>query len=135
MKKILFVVNTMGRAGAEMALIELLYRLGGDGYELYLYVVMGQGELIGRIPSYVRLLNTDFDKESVLNDAGRRRMAWKVCRAFFRNGRLLAKAGFLIKNLITMIKNRKIQIDKLLWRVMSEGLAALPNPLTLRWHG
>ena len=73
MKKILFVVNTMGRAGAEMALIELLYRLGGDGYELYLYVVMGQGELIGRIPSYVRLLNTDFDKESVLNDAGRRR--------------------------------------------------------------
>ena len=60
-----------------MALIELLYRLGGDGYELYLYVVMGPPPPIGRIPSYGRLLNTDFDKESVLNDVGRRRMAWK----------------------------------------------------------
>lgn len=121
MKKILFVVNTMGRAGAEMALIELLYQLGGNDYELYLYVVMGQGELIDRVPPYVRLLNTDFDKESVLNDAGRRRMAWKVCRAFFCNGRLLAKAGFLVKNITVMIKNKNIQIDKLLWRVMSEG--------------
>lgn len=96
----------MGRAGAEMALIELLYQLGGNDYELYLYVVMGQGELIDRVPPYVRLLNTDFDKESVLNDAGRRRMAWKVCRAFFCNGRLLAKAGFLVKNITVMIKTK-----------------------------
>lgn len=121
MKKILFVINTMGHAGAETALIELLNRLDGCNYELFLYVVMGQGELISRVPPYVRLLNSDFDDRSVLTSAGRRRMVKTVCRAFFRNGRLTAKAGYLIKNMKIMLKNKTLQLDKLLWRVMSEG--------------
>ena len=36
MKKILFAVNTMGRAGAETALIELLNALHFPDYKLYL---------------------------------------------------------------------------------------------------
>ena len=48
MKKILFTVNTLGRAGAETALLELLRRLEGCGYEISLYVIMGQGEMVGR---------------------------------------------------------------------------------------
>ena len=31
MKKILFVINTLGRGGAETALLELLYTLEGQG--------------------------------------------------------------------------------------------------------
>ena len=53
MKKILFVINTLGRAGAEKALTELLKRLNDNKYEVYLYVIMGQGELIHDIPSHV----------------------------------------------------------------------------------
>ena len=46
MKKILFVINTLGRAGAETALLELLRRLDAEEYEISLYVLLGQGEMI-----------------------------------------------------------------------------------------
>ena len=56
-KKILFVINTLGGAGAEMALLELLEKLIKENektkdvqYEIFLYVLMGQGELIKRLP-------------------------------------------------------------------------------------
>ena len=56
-KKILFVINTLSRAGAEAALLELLAQLaaerGEDGqprYELSLFVLMNQGELVQQIP-------------------------------------------------------------------------------------
>lgn len=49
-KKILFVINTLGGAGAEMALLELLEKLEKENektkdvqYEISLYVLMGQG--------------------------------------------------------------------------------------------
>ena len=37
MKKILFVINTLGWAGAETALLELLRRLDAEEYEISLY--------------------------------------------------------------------------------------------------
>ena len=46
MKKILFVINTLGRAGAETALLELLNHLDTEKYEISLYVLLGQGEMI-----------------------------------------------------------------------------------------
>ena len=48
MKKILFVINTLGRAGAETALLELLRRLDAEEYEISLYVLLGQGEMISQ---------------------------------------------------------------------------------------
>ncbi len=121
MKKILFVINTLGRAGAEKALTELLKRLNDNKYEVYLYVIMGQGELIHDIPSHVRVLNSRYDDSSVLTAAGRHQMAKKVCGAFFRNGSLFKKTGLLIKNMIVMAKSRRFSADKLLWRILSEG--------------
>ena len=51
-KKILFVINTFSRAGAEMALLDLLRKMdesnresGKIQYDLSLFVLMGQGEL------------------------------------------------------------------------------------------
>ncbi len=121
MKKILFVINTMGCGGAEIALLELLNRLSGCEDEIFLYVIMGQGELIDSVPSNVRVLNSKYDKNSVLNGMGRRRMIGKVCRAFFRNGNIFSKIRFITTNMKVMIKERNVQEDKLLWRVMSEG--------------
>lgn len=43
MKKILFVINTLGWAGAETALLELLRRLDAEEYEISLYVLLGAG--------------------------------------------------------------------------------------------
>lgn len=121
MKKILFVVNTMGRAGAETALIELLNALHFPDYKLYLYVIMGQGEMIERLPSHVKLLNKRFSSQSVLTRKGKGVMARTICKAFFRNGGYGRKLGSVFRNAEEMKKNGKIQADKLLWRVLSDG--------------
>lgn len=121
MKKILFVINTMGQAGAETALLELLRKLEGCGCEIFLYVLMGQGEMIEQIPSYVRLLNTEFCSLSVLTKDGRCRMVKTVLKAFFKNGGYCKKLWYLAGILAVMIRERRIRISKLLWRIVSEG--------------
>ena len=116
MKKILFVVNTMGRAGAE-----LLNALKSPDVSLYLYVIMGQGEMIRRLPPHVVLLNKSFSSQSVLTRKGKRVMVKTICTAFFRNGRYGKKLSYILKNAAAMKKKGKIQIDKLLWRMLSDG--------------
>ena len=59
MKKVLFVINTLGGAGAEKALLELLKRFPEEQYEVSLYVLLDQGELVSQIPKHVKILNRD----------------------------------------------------------------------------
>ncbi len=119
-KRVLFVINTLGRAGAEMAMLELFNRLPGD-MEIDLYVLMGQGELAGRLPEKVRLLNRHFSECSVLSGRGRLHMAGTVCRALLARGTVLRLLPYLAGNLMEMVRRRRIQIDKLMWRVLSDG--------------
>ena len=44
-KKILFTINTMGQAGAEKAMIELMKVLDPSLYEIDLYVMIPRGEM------------------------------------------------------------------------------------------
>ena len=68
-KKILFVINTLSRAGAEMALLELLRKLDKeDTYELSLFVLMGQGEMIDQLPPGVHVVNERYIRTSVLEE-------------------------------------------------------------------
>lgn len=121
MKKILFVINTMGCGGAEKALLELLKRLDSREYKLYLYVLLEQGELIEKLPSYVTVLNRRYNNASVLDKKGRRILIKTVTKDFFRNGKCFYKLGLITKNLLQMIKGGRVQSDKLFWRVVSEG--------------
>ena len=43
MKKILFVINTMGYGGAERALLNLISALEKEQYEISVFVLTGQG--------------------------------------------------------------------------------------------
>ena len=92
MKKVLFVINTLGQAGAEKALLELMKHFSPDEYEVSLYVLLGQGELIHDLPRYVKVLNKDYSDASVLSCA-----------------------------LADGLRRKKLGIDKLLWRVMSDS--------------
>lgn len=121
MKKILFVINTMGRAGAEISFLNFLRKLEGKEYSIFLYVLMEQGEMIEEIPSYVQLLNPTFNLNSVLTKKGRKSLARMVLKAFFRNGECVAKLGHVIKNLFIMLKCGRIQVDKLFWWVAAKG--------------
>lgn len=121
MKRLLFVINTLGHAGAETALLELLRRLDPAEYEVYLYVLMGQGEMVRELPGYVKLLNTRYDDSSVLSSAGKRRLQGKVLRALFSRGTFLRLAPYMAAQLFGMLRRGRILPDKLLWRAMSDG--------------
>jgi glycosyltransferase involved in cell wall biosynthesis len=121
MKKILFVINTLGHAGAEVAMLELLRQLNSEEYEVSLYVIMAQGELVYKLPKHVKLLNQHYSDGSVLSKAGHRNMRKNVIHAFFHGGNILSKVGYILSNLAVMIKHHRIWPDKLLWRILSDG--------------
>lgn len=97
MKKVLFVINTLGGAGAEKALLELLKRFTPDRYEVDLYVLLEQGELISQVPDYVNILNRDYTAESVLSAEGKKELNRKVLRRLFIHRALLKNIPYLIK--------------------------------------
>lgn len=122
--RLLFVINTLGRAGAETALLELLRRLDPQRYEISLFVLTGQGEMADDLPPYVQLLNTRYDNSSVLSRAGKRKLLFGTVGCLLRRGVGLRLSGYLLENLLIMLKNRRFFSDKLVWRVWSDAAPA-----------
>lgn len=122
MKKILFVINTMSRAGAETALTELLRRvtLAGE-YQIDLLVMLPQGELFRVLPDGVRVLNRSYSSESVLSARGRRKTACLLFKKFFYHLTGFRLLPYFAANLAAQLKAKRLQPDKLLWRMVSEG--------------
>ena len=121
MKKVLFVINTLGGAGAEKALLELLKRFPKEQYEVSLYVLLDQGELIHQIPDYVKVLNREYSDASVLSKEGKKVLNKKIWKRLWTHGSIFRNLPFLVKNAFAMLKKGKINPDKLLWRVMSDS--------------
>ena len=121
MKKILFVINTMGTAGAEKALIELLKKTDRTKYELTLYVLTNQGELISSVPENVKLLNKNIDTTSVLEKNGRANLTKTCVKSLFDKCQFITKFPYMFRALTGMIKKGRIMPDKLLWRVLSDS--------------
>lgn len=121
MKKVLFVINTLGVAGAEKALLELLKKFTPDQFDVSLYVLMDQGELIHQIPEYVRILNKNYSDASVLSKEGKRVLNKTILKRLFRKNAIFRNISYLLKAFEKMRKNGKIYPDKLLWRVMSDS--------------
>lgn len=120
-KKVLFVINTLGHAGAEVAMLELLKALDKTKYDISLFVLMGQGELISRVPEHVKLLNKRYIEASVLSKKGKRHMMWTVIKLSLCRLTLIRRLPYLMKNLFRMIKNKNILPEKLLWRIIADG--------------
>ena len=125
-KKILFVINTLSRAGAEMALLELLRKLDKeDTYELSLFVLMAQGEMIDQLPPGVRVVNERYNRMSVLEEDGRKQMYRTIRHAAITHGNVLRLSGYMCRALGHMAKTKRLQPDKLLWRMLSDGAQRL----------
>lgn len=122
-KKILFVINTMGRAGAETALVELLRRIDKKEYSVYLYVLLGQGEMMNQIPEGVKLVNKKIDLNSVHDAEGRKHIAKKVAKAFVKDANIIKLLPYMASGGLDMLKKKQILPDKLLWRAISDGAA------------
>lgn len=103
MKKILFVINTLGLAGAEKALIELLRSIDPKKYRIDLFVLLNQGELIGEIPDYVNILNSDFDACPIHTAEGQRHLLGRSIKAVLL--RASSSDLFLIASTFTILWN------------------------------
>lgn len=121
MKKALFVINTLGHAGAETALLEVLRNMDPREYDVDLYVLTNQGELVHELPEHVKLLNKKYNSCSVLSREGKRALRGQVLHAMLSGGSILKCFPYLVRNFCVMLGKGKILPDKLLWRVMSEG--------------
>ena len=86
MKKILFVINTLGYGGAERAMLDLFPVLGSEKYEISLFVLTGQGELVHEVPEYVQLVNDKYNDASVLTGEGRKVLMKNVLKAGIGKG-------------------------------------------------
>lgn len=131
MKKVLFVINTLGRAGAETAMLELLRCIDPQACKISLYVLMNQGELVRDLPPYIYLLNQNYCDSSVLSVAGRLHLLMQVIRKMFHRKALARNFRYLCDQSFQMLKNGKIRWDKLLWRVVSDGSEVLQEEYDL----
>ncbi len=122
-QKLLFIINTMGRAGAETAFIELLKKLSStDRYELYMKAIIPCGELFDRVPEKVHILNKHVSNHSVLSKSGHIRIAAVVASAFFYHFTGFKLLGNMIKNIREQKRSgKKLQYDKMLWRLLADG--------------
>ena len=123
-QKILFLINTMGRAGAERCLINLLNSMDYDKCQVSFYAVIGMGELFGEVPAQVRILNEEPDPSSVFGRQGRRKlrklMVKRLCSRhnWFRYGKGIVKA------LVFQLKAGRVDGKKLLWKFLADTAAA-----------
>lgn len=121
MKKVLFVINTLGCAGAEKAMLELLKKFSPDEYEVSLYVLLGQGEMIHQIPKHVKILNKQYCDASVLSKEGKKVLHKQVCSRLLRKGSLIKNIPYVCVNLCQMLRKGKLYPDKLLWKIMADS--------------
>lgn len=124
MKKVLFVINTMGQAGAERAMLELIKAINQPELEISLFVLLNRGELFSEVPSFVRLLNKKPDKGSVLAHA-KPVLAKLTVKKAVRNASLMKNFLWICRNFSAQKKAGHIQPDKLLWKVISDGTKEL----------
>nr|MBP3597949.1 glycosyltransferase [Eubacterium sp.] len=125
MKKILFVINTLGCAGAENAMLEFMRNLNPEKYEVSLFVLMNQGEMIRQLPSHVKVLNVNLSDSSVLSKEGKAELNRYILRTMFQQGSVWKNLPYLLRNFFSMLGKGKILPDKLLWKVMSDGVAPM----------
>lgn len=121
MRKILVVINTLSRAGAETALMEFLHRLDPKENEVSLFVLTGLGEMRRELPESVKLLNRRFREYSVLSEEGRKSLLRLALRSMLARATLLRLLPYLVRNAVDMLRKGGLLPDKLMWRVLSDG--------------
>lgn len=122
-KKLLFINNTMGRAGAETALIELLRKLDDMGeFDISLYTIIPRGELFDSVPENVRILNHHVSSGSVQSTTGQAAILLRTLYSCFYRLTGFRMVPYIFRNIAVQKKSGHIQIDKVLWRLLAEGV-------------
>ena len=118
--KILFVINTMGLAGAEIAMTELMKALCGDN-EVYLYSLINRGEAFTLIPDSVKVLGPPPDPGCSFGPGALNTVTGALMRAAFARGGVFKNFGYLAANAIPQIKSDGLKPYKLCWKLLADG--------------
>ena len=121
MKQVLFVINTLGCAGAETAMIEMIRNMDPEKYKISVFVLLNQGEMIHRLPDTVTVLNKQFPDSSGLSREGKRELNRYLFSHLFQKGSIWKNLPYVLRGFFAMFRKGRILPDKLLWRVMSDA--------------
>ena len=103
-------------------MLNLIELLVVDGrFDISLYVLLEQGELISRLPKEVHLLNRSFSDTSVLDRSGSIRLGLTVLKKAFSHGALFKRLPYMTGCLSDMLRSNSFNVEKLLWQVVSDG--------------
>lgn len=119
-KKILFVINTMGRAGAEKCLLSMLKYMDTKKYDISLFSIINRGEMFSYVPEGIRVLNEEPCKESVLDGASKKALARYILKKGFKKGYFFKEAGYLWKMAAYQRKHGGLDFKKLFWKLLSD---------------
>lgn len=119
-KKILFVINTMGRAGAERCLLNMLNRLDREKYEVSLFSVINWGELFAEVPESVTVLNRQPQVRSVLDGRAKMALARWILKNGLLGGRFFKDAGYLLRLAAYQCVHGGLDFKKLFWKQLSD---------------
>lgn len=119
-KKILFVINTMGRAGAEKCLLSMLRYMDREKYDISLFSVINRGELFSLVPKGVKVLNENPCTKSVLDKTAKRALARLILKNGLKKGYFLKESGYL-RTMAAYQRNHKgLDFKKLFWKLLSD---------------
>lgn len=119
-KKALFVINTMGRAGAEKCLLSMFEYMKDEGYEISLFSVINMGELFLNVPPHVKILNENPSTESVVDKKAQRKLMKTILKDGFHKGYFFGYFGYFFKMLKHQLKIKKFDFKKLFWKLLSD---------------
>ncbi len=122
MKKILFVTNTMGRAGAERCLIDMFKKIDTERYNVYLMSIIPRGEFFADVPSDIKILNTHYSEKSVNGKRAAFYIAWLILKSQLKN---LHDYKKLIINIKKIIINRKLNLSHVFWEQLAKNMPSL----------
>ena len=120
-KKILFVTNTMGRAGAEKCLQALLELLDPEKYDLSVYSIINRGELYDDMPEYVHILNKNPCNKSVLDRAGLAAIGRQILWSLIKKASFITYLPYFFRVLFHQIRIRRLDFSKLFWMLLARN--------------
>ncbi len=120
-KKILFVTNTMGRAGAEKCLQALLELLDPSQYDLSVYSIINRGELYSDMPAYVHILNKNPCTKSVLDRAGLAAIGRQILCSLLKKCSFITYIPYFLRVLFHQIRVKRLDFSKLFWMLLARN--------------
>ncbi len=120
-KKILFVTNTMGRAGAEKCLQALLELLDPSQYDLSVYSIINRGELYSDMPAYVHILNKNPCTKSVLDRAGLAAIGRQILWSLLKKCSFITYIPYFLRVLFHQIRVKRLDFSKLFWMLLARN--------------